>query len=255
VIAAVLRNSDIAVATGLVRPFNSIRIPVPSMLKHGGYVYFTFADDSESAGLLQVAGGVKIYAARIPPLTVARDLFTPVLFPVVDPAPSEDYAEIFAEAEDYDDGWAKAVHCTQAQQLDHLQEGSDGPRPVKELGIRIGWDDEQVTVWMNRQLDDTQNFDSPLGVHGYRIDASVEGTNQWHSLVRAKGPVAVQGITLDPFDGELSVEVHPVQQFAKKQGDFWLPMYFTSWTGPSLVTADENMLRLSGGIDLSSYQI
>jgi hypothetical protein len=46
--------------------------------------------------------------------------------------------------------------------------------------------------------------------------------------------------------------VHPIQQSAQKQGDFWLRPYFTSWTGQSLVTADEVLLRLIGGPDLSS---
>jgi hypothetical protein len=46
--------------------------------------------------------------------------------------------------------------------------------------------------------------------------------------------------------------VHPIQQSAQKQGDFWLRPYLTSCTGQSLVTADEVLLRLIGGPDLSS---
>jgi hypothetical protein len=251
VIAATLRNTNLALATGLVRPFN-VRLADPTLLKHGGYVYFTLATGSEASALLSIPDGLKTYAARLPSLNGPRDLFTTVFFPVTDPPASEDYATIFAEAQDYDDGWTKAVHCAQSQQLDHLQEGSDGPPPVKEHGIRIGWDDEQVAVWMNRQLDDSQTFDSPLGVHGYRVDVRVQGTTTWHSLVRAKDPIPLPVVTVDPFDGELNVEVRPAQQFAQKQGDFWLPMYFISWTGPPVVTADETMLRLLANIDLSS---
>src|SRR6202035_5862673 len=147
-------------------------------------------------------------------------------------------------------GWAKAVHCAQPQQLDPLNEAADGSRPVKELGIRIGWDDEQVTIWMNRQLDATQaGLDSPIGVQGYRIDARAAGEARWHSLVRATGPVGVQGLALGNFDGELGVETHPVQLEAQKQGDFWLPTYFTAWTGPPLVTLDADLIRLAGGPD------
>jgi hypothetical protein len=150
---------------------------------------------SDAAGLLNIPDGLKIYAARIPALKVKRDLFSPLLFPVV-ATPSGNYSDIFAEVDDYDDGWAKAVHCVQPQQLDLLSETPDGTRPAKEMGIRLGWDDEQVTIWLNRQLaTDQAVFDSPLGVFGYRIDVrkSNDPSKTWHSLVRATGPIGVQG--------------------------------------------------------------
>jgi len=111
VIAILLRNSSFALAAGLIRPFD-IHFNDPSILKDGGYLYLTLSRTSEAAGLLR-NDGLKVYATRIPPLTTTRDLFSPVFFPVVSPPPSANYADIFAEVEDYDDGWAKAVHCYQ----------------------------------------------------------------------------------------------------------------------------------------------
>jgi hypothetical protein len=88
----------------------------------------------------------------------------------------------------------------------------DGTRPAKELGIRIGWDDEQVTIWMNRQIDATQaGYDAPIGVQGYRVDVRHPAEATWHSLVHAAGPLTIGGLSLGAFDGELGVETHPVQ--------------------------------------------
>ena len=242
VIATLLRNSALAEAAGLIRTL-SITIPAAT-LKSGGFIFLTLAPSSDAAQL--IPNGLTFYAARIPPLTTSsQDIFTPVLFPVVSPAPTADYTEIFSEIEDYHDGFAKAVHCAQPQQLDPLSEVPDGSRPVKEIGIRIGWDDEQVAMWMNRQFDTT--FDSPVGVSGYRVDARISGSTPWISLVLATGSFSILGVTLPDFNRELGVEVHPVQLEAKFSGDFWLPTYFTAWSGPTLASFDSNLTQLSGG--------
>jgi hypothetical protein len=162
--AMLSRNPTLAQTAGLIRPF-TINVPNAATVKNGGYIYFTLSSTSDASGLLQ-GNGLRVYALRIPPLSAARDLFSPEFFPVATPVPTTDYADLFAEVEDHDDGWAKAVHCYQVQRLDTLSETPDGTRPSKDLGVRIGWDDEQVTIWMNRQLDSTQDFDSPLGVQG-----------------------------------------------------------------------------------------
>ena len=54
----------------------------------------------------------------------------------------------FAEVVDYDDSWAKAVHCGQQQGLNAITgvDSANTGRPVKDSGLRIGWDNEQVTV-------------------------------------------------------------------------------------------------------------
>ncbi|KAI9770029.1 MAG: hypothetical protein M1839_003293 [Geoglossum umbratile] len=249
IIAFILRNPDTARAAGLIR---SLKIPVahPDDLKAGGFVYATLAPNSDGAALLQGPGGLKVYAARIPPTGSPRDLFTPVLFPVVSPLPAANYDEKFAEVEDYSDGWAKSVHCSQPQQLDHTNEEQDGSRPVAEAGVQLGWDDEQVTIWMDRQLAlDTEAADSPIGVSGYRIDAKISTETNWHSLMYASGPINITGISLPPFNGELKVETHPVQLDADTKGDYWLPMYFVTWTGTSLAGSDPDRRRIAGDPD------
>lgn len=238
-------------AAGIIREF-SVPISKPELLKNGGFVYLTLASDSDGSGLIFIVGGLKIYASRFPSLSISkgRPLFSPVLFPVVDPTPALDYAEIFAEVENYDDGWAKAVHCVQQKQLSHLDETPDGTRPVKELGIRIGWDDEQVAVWMNRQLDSSlPEYDAPIGVSGYRVDVRLLGTTKWSSLVLAAGELTIGTIHFPPDPVELFVGTHPVQHNVQDSGPsrtFWLPMYFTSWSGPALVAGDELKNRLTG---------
>ncbi|KAH0539021.1 hypothetical protein FGG08_004415 [Glutinoglossum americanum] len=262
-IAAILRTSKLAEAAGMIRqPDSDIEVPA-GMLEKGGYVFLTLATGSDASGL-QAAGGLKTYAARIPILKTGapRDLFTPALFPVVAPLatpPTGDYDSIFAEVEDYDDGWAKAVHCAQPQWLNPTQDKldpakpPDTTRPLKEHGIRIGWDDEQVTIWMNRQMNPAReniDLDVPTGVQGYRIDVRPAPTSDfspprpWASLVRAQGSFAINGTTFGTFNGELGVEVHPTQVTANRSAEFWLPMYFTAWTGPSLVTPDIERMQL-----------
>ncbi|KAJ9656827.1 hypothetical protein H2198_004715 [Neophaeococcomyces mojaviensis] len=254
-IAALLRKPKLAEAAGLIR---SASIPVsPELLENGAFVFLTVAASSDAPKL-----PLKTFAARISTIKTPQDLFSPVFFPVQDPgsssttAPLSDYINIFAEAEDYDDGWAKAVHCTQPQQLDPMNDKPDGTRPVGEMGIRIGWDDEQVTTWLDRQMDPTNiKLDGPLGVQGYRLDVQTEDSTAWHSLVRAQGPCIINGVTYAQYDGdkdELGVEVHPSQQLdTDERSVFWLPIYFAAWSGPSLVTTDNDRIRLTGGKDQS----
>jgi hypothetical protein len=248
VIAALLRQPKLSEGAGLIR---ALDVPVDmTALKPGGWVYVTLAPTSDGAALLAIPDGLKIYGARIPPLEGARPIFTPVMFPVATVPPPGPYDEPFAEVDDYNDGFAKAVHCTQPRQLDPLQEAADGTRPAKELGIRVGWDDEQVTIWLNRQIDPAAAaLDAPMGVQGYRVDVREMGGTSWHSLTAASGPVAVKKVDLGDFHGELGVETHPVQLHGEKTGDYWLPTYFTAWTGPSLVTLDADTIRLAGGPD------
>lgn len=251
VFAILLRQKTLAEAAGLVRTLD-VTVDSTTPLASGGWVYATLSPSGDGASLLGSSDALKIYAARLPTLTVARDVFTPVLFPVAALPGSGNYDDLFAEVDDYDDGFAKAVHCAQPQQLDPLQETPDGTRPAKELGIRLGWDDEQVTIWLNRQIDPAAAvLDAPMGVLGYRVDVRESGTADWRSLVRASGPVSVNAIDLGRFDGELGVETHPVQLHAQSAASFWLPTYFTAWTGPSLVTLDTTTIRLAGGPDKS----
>jgi hypothetical protein len=72
----------------------------------------------------------------------------------------------------------------------------------------------------------------------------------WNSLVHATGPIGLPGIDLGSFDGELMVEVHPVQLEAQVQGTYWLPTFFAAWFGPSLASEEVIRLLLSGAGDL-----
>jgi hypothetical protein len=245
VVAILLRNPALARAAGLIRDLE-VPITVPNDVKDAGFVHVTLASTSDAASLIGLPAGLKIHVARFPKLVASRKLFTPVVFPVVSPPPSADYGDVFAEAEDYDDGWTKAVHCSQPQRLDPSAEASENMLPVREQGIQIGWDDEQVTIWMDRQLANSGSYNSPICVQGYRIDVRLSSESMWHSLVRALGPLGVPGVDLGPFDDELAVEVHPAQLEAEKTGEFWLPTYFSQWAGTSLVGLDRDRLKISG---------
>src|ERR1041385_3700916 len=141
VVAFIMRNPQLAEQAGLIRPI-SINIATPADLSAGGWLYVSLDPASDGAALLGIPDGLKVYAARIPALSGARSLFSPVLFPVLAVPSGLSYDAMFAEVDDYDDGFAKAVHTVQSKQLDPLQEHPDGTRPAKDLGVRIGWDDE-----------------------------------------------------------------------------------------------------------------
>ena len=161
-------------AIGLVRPFTIT--PAAHFFDAGGWVYITLAAGSDDAGLLAVPGGLKSYAARVPALSKARSLFTSVLFPVAASVPSADYDDLFIEVVNYDDGFAKAVYAAQPIVLDPLGETDDGTRPRTDHGARLGWDNEQVATWLNRQIDpNAATQDAPMGVLGYRVDARKAG--------------------------------------------------------------------------------
>src|SRR5262249_24586702 len=187
--------------------------------RDGGWMYVTLAPASDAFALTALPDALKMYATRIPPLREPRSLLTPVLFPVAATVPPGPYDDLFQEAADYDDGFAKIVHGTQPTRIDALRDDEVGPRPPKDVGIRLGWDDEQLTVWLNRQTDPVAApLDAPLGVHGYRVDVRAGTSGAWSSLVRAQGPVVVGPITVGNFRGELEVQALPTQLEGQKVG-------------------------------------
>ncbi|MGQ0679967.1 MAG: hypothetical protein ACT4OM_10015 [Actinomycetota bacterium] len=260
-----LRHHQLARRLGLIREA-AFNLPV-GRFDEGGFLYV----DLDGGDYAQQAGAdftfLARYAARIPKLEagVPRVLFGAVLFPVLfdDPAvpgtavAPGNYDTVFLEAADYDDGFAKIVHGTQPVSQNLLAEEPDGFTPVTEMGVRLGWDDEQVLIWQNRQLkaDPTvppvaaqpQRLDAPLGAFGYRIDARPLGTAAWHTLVRVRSeaPLQLGAVPLgDPpaalWEGELAVEVHPQQLDGDQEnGQFWLPSYMCQWNGASMVLPDE----------------
>jgi hypothetical protein len=195
-----------------------------------------------------------VYAARIPALDANRVLFAPVLFPVTATATAGDYDEIFGEAAAYDDGFARIVHCAQQTTgvpigLESNQTGQGpAPAPVRDSGVQLGWDDEQLLIWKNRQIQDpaTETRQSPTVVRGYRVDVREEGDADWHTLMQVEADLTIDGRDLGRFEGELNVEVSPLQLENQEDGDFWTPAYFTQWQGRSLVTEDTLALRLAG---------
>ena len=88
---------------------------------------------------------------RLPSFPAApRSLFASLEFPVYGAggAPSD---SAFHLADVYADGFAKLVHCTQP--ANSAAAVGDGQlAPGSDLGIELGWDDEQVVQWHNDQL-------------------------------------------------------------------------------------------------------
>jgi hypothetical protein len=245
VIAIAMRQPVLAEVLGIIRPFE-VAVP-PEFFKEGGWLYVTLAPASDAFALATTPDALKIYAARVPALPTPRTLFTPVLFPVASVPPPGPYDDLFQEVDDYDDGFAKAVHAAQPRFLDPLNETDDGTRPSKDVGVRLGWDDEQVPIWLNRQIDPAMApLDAPLGVFGYRIDARERGTVAWSSLCLARSTVKVGSAVVGNFAGELAIEAIPTQPDGEKTGVYWLPSYYTNWTGPSLVAVDILTRRLIG---------
>ena len=78
----------------------------------------------------------------------------PLLFPVYPdrPSPLGNFDTLKIEASDYDDGFAKIVHAAQPVSANVLSEEPDGLHVQKDMGIRLGWDDEQILIWQNRQV-------------------------------------------------------------------------------------------------------
>jgi hypothetical protein len=252
IVSNLLKNPVLGNATGLCRLI-SVTITDAALICTGGFLYVTLSSSSEASGLLTGAEELKVYATRFPPLLlgVKRSLFSPILFPLGTAGggtgPSLDYGEVFAEVTTYDDGWAKAIHCFQPIALDPFEEADGKYRPVKEVGVRLGWDDEQLAVWMNRQLDPSQpQYDSPISVMGYRVDVRLKGSSSWNSLVKASGQVQEGTIDLGLVDTELYVTVNPAQLEAKTPPTWWLPAYFVNWVGPALGTTDALVRFLAG---------
>lgn len=217
----------------------------------GGWLYLAL--DPSSSYYDHVAAQPSLlatYAARIPALAaITRTVFAPVLFPVATVPPTGDMDEIQAEAAAYDEGFARIVHCAQKTTSDPtgMNLGTNG-RPIVDTGIQLGWDDEQMLVWQNRQIADplVEQRNAPMGVMGFRVDAREHGAGPWSSLVAAEAELAVGPINLGHFSGDLTVEVKPLQLDNEEDGDYWMPAWFTEWRGRSLVTADTLGLQLSG---------
>lgn len=243
----VLRQPLLAEKLGLLY---RAEVPLdPNPFEQGGYLFVDLAAGSDLA-----AKPRQLFAARIPPLGQDdRALFAAVLFPVDH---ADNFDAVFAEAELYDDGYAKLVHGVQPPRA-ALLEGSQSPLPApKDVGIRLGWDDEQVAIWLNRQLgiNAVDPFlpapPAPSGIGGYRVDVFDEEAGAWRSLMAVAGDLELAGLPLGRFEGELAVEALPVNLENDPNGEFWLPSYFAAWAGGSMALPDRTPFALAGQPDL-----
>lgn len=249
-----LRQPRLAREMGLVYELD-LQVNPNDLLQNGGWLFFTLDATSDYGSLTTTADFLKVFGTRIPALQTSgsNQLFTPVLFPVVDDptvtALPGNFDEAFLEAGRFHDGFAKIVHSGQAKFRNHLQESGNGPTPVREEGIQLAWDDEDILIAQNRQMGldpETMSIpaEAPTGVVGYRIDVRPEGETGWHTLSKvATNQLVFAGIDFGALTWESRTEVFP----ATVADQFWLPSYFTRWKGGSLVVTDpDDMLLLSG---------
>ncbi len=269
VFAHILRQPMLARACGMIYTAQVSVADNAALFEKGCYLYVDMVNADyvpiQNALLEDVDGPfVKRYAARIPKLIVntPRPVFAPLLFPVlyrkaidaVDPEPKGEWDKIFQELNEYNDGFAKIVHASQPVSSNLLSEQQDGAHPVKDAGIRLGWDDEQILIWYIRQLaqnplEPGKRLDAPLGVFGYRIDVKQEGVSDWNSLnlVRSKQSYSIGGAGVGNGaneEVELPYQVFPTQPDNDTTGAYWLPMYFTNWIGKSLVLKDSDAVQI-----------
>ncbi len=264
VFAYILRQPDLARSVGFIQS-GTITIDTTTF-PNGGWIYLDGAPTSDFYVQAQAEKSlIKKYAARIPALTIGsdRNIFAAVQFPVLfkehpadpDPVPAGNFDQIFIEASEYDTGFSKIVHTYQPLNGNFMLEEEDPESPPrKDLGIRIGWDDEQLLIWQNRQMAEDPDkpgsgvrVDSPLGVSKYRIDVRIavpsgNPVNPWTSLamVQAKTDITLGAtpITANGKQFELGTEVYPAQIDGDTTANFWLPSYYTQWTGRSLALPD-----------------
>jgi hypothetical protein len=268
VFAYILRNRLLAREAGFI--YNTeVEINVDEF-EDGGWIYIDLADESDYKKEQNADDAfIKKYAARIPSLKagIKRPLFAANQFPVLhkkpadltDPAPEGNFDNIFIEAAEYDDGFAKILHAFQPVSQNILLEQSDGFHPTIESGIRLGWDDEQILTWYVRQMaEDTsigagKRIDAPIGVFGYHIDVKEKEAAGWKSLnyVQTRPGINPLGDVLSvdehehaEFEGELPYQVYPSQLDGDESKSFWLPMYFANWNGHSMVLPDKDAIRI-----------
>ena len=271
VFAHLLRQPALALASGLLYK-TSVQLEAGDFSK-GGWLYVDLKDGSDYTTELKESFDkikfpiespfIKRYAAKMPALQLAepRTLFTAVAFPVVNPGetpPEGSFDEIFIEAGRYNHGFATIVHAMQPPSQNLLQESADGLLPQKDLGIRLGWEDEQILIWYLRQManeeGNSKRTDSPLCVMGYNIDVRSmnagdqhdEELNPWESLnqVSSKRDMLLENINLGQYTGELPYQVYPSKINTNTEANYWLPMYFANWSNGSIVIPDDSASRI-----------
>ena len=263
IISYALRQPLIAQAMGIM--YLQVSIPIaPALLTSGGWIWLEI-DTTNNANwyaklLAQSPTAVATYAARLPALTTAQDVFAAILFPTVSGNYDSSVAAAQNEADVYLDGFAKIVHANQPVTSDSVTNNNGTIVPGTDAGVQIGWDDEQVTTWINRQIGIAQaqvapppppgslvTAELPFTVLGYRVDVREATSGPWSSLCTASGILnGAGGFSTSFAASELCVEPTPVKNAGPNQ-DYWLPQYFAQWRGRTLVVNDQYGYRFSGG--------
>ncbi len=273
IISYALRQPVLAQDMGLVYPV-TLTLP-PAQAASGGFLWVTLDTSSASNPWVNDFKAnpdtVKSYAARIPALEAAdkRSLFAATLIPIVAFPPSN-LREAQIEAEEYDDGFAQIVHSNQPTTIDAATLDQSQIAPGTEAGIQLGWDDEQVTVWLNNQIDllrdrvgGTANTpEAPLGVQGYRVDVRPVGQTAWNSLSLVNGTLPFNqasyggGATTTISGNEFWVAPAPIRPStndnATNDQPGWLPLYFAQWAGSSLVLPDPVVQLLAYAVNAAN---
>jgi hypothetical protein len=278
IISYALHQPLLAQAMGLIYNVN-LPILQSNLLANGGFVYFTLDTSSKNNNPWPTLtpAMAKSYAARLPALASpgSRQLFAAKLMPVMEHAPAN-LAEAQFEAAEFDDGFAQIVHSNQPTTIDAVSLDTDQIPPGTDAGIQIGWDDEQVTMWFNNQVDllryrlDQTGFltppaESPLGVSGYRVDVRIKGTSQWYSLCKVSGTLPFTmnsnvAPATTPIDGnELWVAPAPVRPSwsdnITNDQPALLPLYFAKWAGSSLVLPDPVVKLLAKAVSHKDHSV
>lgn len=262
IISYALRQPLVAQAMGLM--YLNVAIPLSTaQVATGGWIWLEIDNSSQSNWYAKLVEenqqAVVTYAARLPALTEAKDVFATILFPTV--SANYDSATLDAaqlEADLYLDGFAKLVHANQPATADAATGDSKTIVPGTDAGIQIGWDDEQVTTWVNRQVAIAQALaaptppvnpvaELPFTVLGYRVDVRESSGDPWSSLCAANGTLNAAGVFTTTYTAQdLCVEPTPIQNAGPGQ-DYWLPQYFAQWRGRTLVINDQYAYAFSGG--------
>lgn len=249
--AVLVRQPVVARAAGLIHTIVIDATPFAA----GGFLFFSLASGSDyAAQAIASPDFIDLFATRVPKLlpNVARSVFTPVLFPVaadaVAAASLGSFDDVFAEALRFDDGFTRIVHCNQPTTVDpNVEADAAGAPPQTDVGLQIGWDDEDIAVSVNRALSPDEPGKPPLpvappGFSGWRVDARRTGDPGWTSLCAIRSDGFTLGAAIDPFEDELGVEIQ-----ASRLGDgMWLQPYHTRWRARSLVAPTTAETQLSG---------
>jgi hypothetical protein len=263
IISYALRQPLLATRLGLRYQLSVTLTPAQAAgLATGGYVFVALAAaDPWGVAGAAAPGSIRAHAGRLPPLdATARPVFAATEFTVDAATPPRDLALVVADA--YADGFAKLVHCSQPTNTDAAV-GDGSLAPATDLGIELGWDDEQVVTWHNDQLDLLKArqggtlasaAQTPLGVLGYRVDVAdvtpilpdpTPPAPTWQSLAKV---TAFLPAGLGTFTGELTVEPVATRPSSTTGGDAWLPRYFAHWRGGSLCEPDPTPEAMTSGI-------